>query len=167
MEQTLHYRLRSLNSILFYFIFLYCSGFCHTLTWISHGFTCVPHPDPPSHLPLHPIPLGLPSAPGPSTCLMHPTWAGDLFLNSILYMMFLCFLSVLILTCSIKIFVAAWGIFSRGIWALIWGLVPWPEMESLPPALEGWSLNHQTIRWVPTYDVSIWHSFMKLSQFGT
>ena len=20
----------------------YCSGFCHTLTWISHGFTCVP-----------------------------------------------------------------------------------------------------------------------------
>ena len=57
----------------------YCSGFCHTLTWISHGFTCIPHPDPPSHLSLHPIPLGLPSAPGPSTCLMHPTWAGDLF----------------------------------------------------------------------------------------
>ena len=56
-----------------------CSGFCHTLTWISHGYTCIPHPDPPSHLPLHPIPLGLPSAPGPSTCLMHPTWAGDLF----------------------------------------------------------------------------------------
>ena len=42
----------------------YCSGFCHTLTWISHGFTCIPHPDPPSHLSLHPIPLGLPSAPG-------------------------------------------------------------------------------------------------------
>ena len=31
----------------------YCSDFCHTLTWISHGFTCVPHPDPPSHLPPH------------------------------------------------------------------------------------------------------------------
>ena len=57
----------------------YCSGFCHTLKWISHGFTCIPHPDPPSHLPLYPIPLGLPSAPGPSACLMHPTWAGDLF----------------------------------------------------------------------------------------
>ena len=57
----------------------YCSGFCHTLTWISHGFTCIPHPNPPSHLPLHPIPLGLPSAPGLSTCLMHPTWAGELF----------------------------------------------------------------------------------------
>ena len=57
----------------------YCSGFCHTLTWISHGFTCVPHPDPPSRLPPHPIPLGLPSAPVLSTCLMHPTWAGGLF----------------------------------------------------------------------------------------
>ena len=52
----------------------YCSGFCHTLTRISHGVTCISHPDPPSHLPLHPILLGLPSAPGPST-----TWAGDLF----------------------------------------------------------------------------------------
>ena len=73
--------------IIFSFIFIswrlitlqYCSGFCHTLTWISHGFTCILHPDPPSRLPLHPIPLGIPSAPGPSTCLMHPTWAGDLF----------------------------------------------------------------------------------------
>ena len=49
---------------LFYFIFPFifiswrlitlqcCSGFCLTLTWISHGFTCVPHPDPPS--PSHP-----------------------------------------------------------------------------------------------------------------
>ena len=26
----------------------YCSGFCHTLTWISHRCTCVPHPEPPS-----------------------------------------------------------------------------------------------------------------------
>ena len=25
----------------------YYSGFCHTLTWISHGFTRVPLPDPP------------------------------------------------------------------------------------------------------------------------
>ena len=73
--------------IFFPFIFIswrlitlqYCSGFYHRLTWISHGFTCVPHPNPPSCLPLHPIPLGLPSAPALSTCLMHPTWAGDLF----------------------------------------------------------------------------------------
>ena len=37
----------------------YCSGFCHPLTWISHGPTCVPHPDPPSRLPPNPIPLGV------------------------------------------------------------------------------------------------------------
>ena len=75
------------DSFFFSFIFIswrlitsqHCSGFCHPLTWLSHGVTCIPHPDPPSHLPLHLIPLGLSSAPGPSTCLMHPTWAGDLF----------------------------------------------------------------------------------------
>ena len=63
----------------FFFIFFICGGFCHTLKWNSQGFTCVPHPNPPSHLPIHPFPLGFPSAPGPNTCLMHPTWAGDLF----------------------------------------------------------------------------------------
>ena len=41
----------------------YCNGFCHTLTWISHGCTCVPHPETPSHLPPHPIPQGCPSVP--------------------------------------------------------------------------------------------------------
>ena len=45
----------------------YCSGFCHTLTWISHGCTCVPHPEPPSHLLPHPIPQDHPSAPALST----------------------------------------------------------------------------------------------------
>ena len=62
------------------YFFFFCSEFCHTLKWNSHGFTCVPHPDSPSHLPLYPLPLGLPSAPGPSACLMHPTWEG-VFLN--------------------------------------------------------------------------------------
>ena len=40
----------------------YCSGFCHTLTRISHGCTCVPilHPLPPPS-PSHPP--GCPSAP--------------------------------------------------------------------------------------------------------
>ena len=41
----------------------YCGGFCYTLTWISHGCTYVPHPEPPSHLPPHHIPQGCPSAP--------------------------------------------------------------------------------------------------------
>ena len=39
-----------------------CSGFCHTLTWISHGCTCVPHPELPRLLPPHPIPQGCSSA---------------------------------------------------------------------------------------------------------
>ena len=57
---------------LFYFnrrliTFQYCGGFCHTFTWISHGFTCVPHPDPPSYLPPPPIPQRHPSTPDLST----------------------------------------------------------------------------------------------------
>ena len=68
----------------------YCSGFCHTLTWISHGCTCVPHPEPPSHFPPHPIPQGHPSAPALST-LSHASnldwWS---FSHMILYM-FQCY----------------------------------------------------------------------------
>ena len=41
----------------------YCTGFCHTLTWISHGCTCVSQPELPSHFPPHPIPQDHPSAP--------------------------------------------------------------------------------------------------------
>ena len=47
----------------------YCGDFCHTFTWISQGCTCVPHLEPPFHLPPHPIPVHLPWAP----CLMHLT----------------------------------------------------------------------------------------------
>ena len=50
---------------LFYFTILY--WFCHTLTWIRHECTCVPHPESSSHLPPHPIHLGHPNAP----CIMH------------------------------------------------------------------------------------------------
>ena len=48
----------------FYFIILF--WFCHTSTWIRHSYTCVPHPEHPSLLPPHTIPLGRPSAPAPS-----------------------------------------------------------------------------------------------------
>ena len=57
----MHYLVYSYNSsikevcLLFPFIYIswrlitlkYCSGFCHTLLWISHGLTCAPHPVPP------------------------------------------------------------------------------------------------------------------------
>ena len=67
------------SSFMTWFFFFFCSEFCHTLKWKGLGFTCLPHPDPPSHLPPHPLPQGPPRAPGPSACLMHPTWAGNLF----------------------------------------------------------------------------------------
>ena len=50
-----------LNFTLFYFIILY--WFCYTSTWICHGYTRVPNPEPPSHLPPYTISLGHPSAP--------------------------------------------------------------------------------------------------------
>ena len=50
----------------------YCSGFCHTLTWNSHGCTCVPHPEPPAHLPPHLTPHACPQCTGfefPVSCI--------------------------------------------------------------------------------------------------
>ena len=47
-----------------YFTILY--WFCHTSTWICHGYTHVPHPELPSLLPPCTVPLGHPSAPAPS-----------------------------------------------------------------------------------------------------
>ena len=43
-----------------YIYFLICSEFCHTLKWNVLEFTCLPHPNPPSHRPLHPLPPGPP-----------------------------------------------------------------------------------------------------------
>ena len=67
-QQTVFLLLHILSLYFLKFIYLnwrlitlqYCGDFCHTLTWISHGFTCVPHSDRPSHLPPHPIPQVFP-----------------------------------------------------------------------------------------------------------
>ena len=70
-----------------YFMILY--WFCHTLTWIRHGCTCVPHPESSSHLPPDFIPLGHPSAPAPST-LYHASNLDWWFVSHMIIYMFQC-----------------------------------------------------------------------------
>ena len=69
---------------MFYFTILY--WFCHTSAWIRHRCTCVPHPEPPFHLPPCTIPLGHPRALAQS--ILYPASNLDLWLVSymILYM---------------------------------------------------------------------------------
>ena len=76
---------------LFYFTTLY--WFCHTLTWIRLGCTRVPHPEPPSHLPPHPIPLGHPSAPALSI-LSHALNLDWWFISHMIIYMFQCHSSI-------------------------------------------------------------------------
>ena len=70
-----------------YFTILY--WICHTLTGIHHGCTCVPNPDPSSHLPPHPIPLGHPSATAPSI-LYHASILNWRFISHMIIYMFQC-----------------------------------------------------------------------------
>ena len=72
---------------LFYFTILY--WFCNTLTWISHGCTWVPNPEPPSHCPPRTIPLGHPSAPAPSI-LYHASHLDWWFISYMILYMFQC-----------------------------------------------------------------------------
>ena len=78
---------KHLFSYLFYCTTLY--WFCHTLNWILHGCTCVPHPETPSHLPPHPIPLGHPSAPAPSS-LSHASILDWRLVSHMIVYMFQC-----------------------------------------------------------------------------
>ena len=63
--------------------------FCHTLTWIRYGCTWVPHPEPPSHFPPHPIPLGHPITPAPSI-LYHALNLDWRFISHVIIYMFHC-----------------------------------------------------------------------------
>ena len=101
-----------------YFTILY--WFCHTSTWICHGCTRVPHPEPHSHLPPHTIPLGHPSAPAPS--ILYPAsnldWQFVSYppekLYMILYMqVFDCWFYLLTSISSIQISISSWFNFKR------------------------------------------------------
>ena len=72
------------TSLFYFFKFLFiswrlitsqhCSGFCHTLIRISHGVTCIPHPDPPLPPPSPPNPSGSSQC----TCPEHLSHASSL-----------------------------------------------------------------------------------------
>ena len=68
----------------------YCGGFCHTLTWITHRYTCVPHPEPHSHLPPHRIPLGCCSAPALSALFHAPNLDWSSISHLVIYMFQCC-----------------------------------------------------------------------------
>ena len=75
------------NFTIFCFTMLY--WFCHKSTWICHGCTCVPYPEPASHLPPHTISLGHPSAPAPS--ILYPASKLDWwFVSYMILYMFQC-----------------------------------------------------------------------------
>ena len=67
----------------------YCSGFCHTLTWISHGCSCVPHPEPPpTSPPSHPSGSSQCTSPEhPVSCMNLDWWSVS---HMIIYM-FQCY----------------------------------------------------------------------------
>ena len=74
-----------------YFALQYCIGFCHTLTWISHGCTWVPNPEPPPTT--HPIsslwiiPVHQPQA----SCILYPVSNIDWrFISYLIVYMFQC-----------------------------------------------------------------------------
>ena len=77
----------------FFFFTLFCFTilywFCHTLTWIRHGDTWFPNPEPPSHLPPHIISLDHPRAPAPS--ILYPVSNIDWrFVSYLIVYMFQC-----------------------------------------------------------------------------
>ena len=82
----LNYLFIYLFSFIYLFNFIILYQFCHTLTGIHHGCTCVSHPESPSHLLPHLIPLGHPSAPDPSTLYHASNLDWQFVLHMIIYM---------------------------------------------------------------------------------
>ena len=77
------------GNVIFFFYFTILYWFCHTSTSICHGCTHVPHPEPPSHLPLHTISLGHPSAAAPSI-LYHASNLDWRLISHMILSMFQC-----------------------------------------------------------------------------
>ena len=76
-------------SFIYFFYFTILYWFCHTSTWIHHGYTCVPHPEPSSLLLPRTIPLGRLSAPAPSI-QYHASNLDWRFISHMILYMFQC-----------------------------------------------------------------------------
>ena len=84
--------------VCFLFIFIswrlitlqYCSDFCHTLKWISHGFTCVPHPEPPLLPPSPSHPFGSSQCTSPEH-LSHASNLGWWSVSPLIVISFQCY----------------------------------------------------------------------------
>ena len=87
-------KLRKASFLFYYFYFYFLLyNIVLVLPYIDlnppHECTCVTHPEPSSHLPPHPIPLGHPSAPAPST-LYHASNLDWRFISHMILYMFQC-----------------------------------------------------------------------------
>ena len=73
----------------FIYLFILLFNILHTLTWICHGCSYVPHPEPPSHLSPYIISLDHPHAPAPS--ILYPVSNIDWrFVSYMIVYMFQC-----------------------------------------------------------------------------
>ena len=87
-------KLRKASFLFYYFYYFFLLyNIVLVLPYIDlnppHKCTCVTHPEPPSHLPPHPIPLGHPSAPAPST-QYHASNLDWRFVSHMILYMFQC-----------------------------------------------------------------------------
>ena len=87
-------KLRKASFLFYYFYYFFLLyNIVLVLPYIDlnplHECTCVTHPEPPSHLPPHPIPLDHPSAPAPST-QYHASNLDWRFVSHMILYMFQC-----------------------------------------------------------------------------
>ena len=77
-----------------FYLFILLHNIVLLLPYIDMCSPCVPHPEPLSHLPPHPIPLDQPSAPAPST-LYHASNLDWWFISHVIIYMFQCHYPIL------------------------------------------------------------------------
>ena len=124
--------------------------FCHTLIWISLGCTCVPHPELPSHLPAHPIPLGCPIAPVLSN-LFH---ASNLDWPSISHLVFIIFFVVRSIIRKCHIWKWVWVFHMWVSYSDFWIKSSVGEIEAFPTPTAN---NCPNSSWISSNSTKFWN----------